>query len=571
MSLTLRNGKQWIIFSLGVFCLSMGMVLCLNYTDDFRNGRTGQAAIEATKFEEIEFGEGTQFEEVELGEGTQFEEVELGEGTQFGGPGLEEGTQFGESGLEEGTQFGESGAEENTQFENIELGDNGNIIKASTDTKYRLILGYLGYALFAIGGVLGILFVGFSIQEHPILGPEAELALLLGMMYFSASVLDTNLAMQLALCFIIPAIMLLSLRGIWCWLRHKCDIFWCLPHRLGVILADGFIYPQRYILVHMLWCIVMVVLSIIFFPVNYWSVLGYVFLFAAVLAICSLWKFGRMLGHLQIQFQNLSEGKSIAVQSGVFEETEQKLLVLQEKQEKAIHTAVTSERFKVELISNVSHDLRTPLTSILGYGELLQQETLSQTGKERLSHLNQKAGYMKELVESLFELTKGSSGVVESKKEEIDLIRLLEQTIGLLDDQLTAAGLLVRRHYEMESLKIVTDGFRMHQVFANLLGNAIKYACPGTRIHLEVKENDTEYLVRMTNTASYEMDFQPEEIMQRFVRGDKARSTKGSGLGLAIAQTYTESVGGQFHVTIDGDQFSAIVTFPKIETNSVPL
>ena len=125
----------------------------------------------------------------------------------------------------------------------------------------------------------------------------------------------------------------------------------------------------------------------------------------------------------------------------------------------------------------------------------------------------------------------------------------------------------MRRHYEADTLPVTTDGARMHQVFANLLGNAIKYALPGTRIHLEVRTREDSYLIRMVNTASYEMDFQPEEIIQRFARGDKARSTQGSGLGLAIAQTYTESVGGAFRVAIDGDQFSAIVTLPKTERN----
>ena len=198
---------------------------------------------------------------------------------------------------------------------------------------------------------------------------------------------------------------------------------------------------------------------------------------------------------------------------------------------------------------------------------LLQKETLSPEGEEQLRLLHQKAGYMSELVESLFELTKVSSGVIEAKKEKIDLIRLLEQTTGLFDDQLTNAGLSVRRSYVSDSIPVVTDGARMHQVFANLLGNAIKYALTGTRIYLEVKETECSCLIRMMNTASYEMDFKPDEIMQRFARGDKARSTKGSGLGLAIAQTYTESVGGKFHVAVDGDQFSAIVELPKTERN----
>lgn len=174
---------------------------------------------------------------------------------------------------------------------------------------------------------------------------------------------------------------------------------------------------------------------------------------------------------------------------------------------------------------------------------------------------------MNELVESLFELTKVSSGVVESKKEQIDLVRLLEQTVGLFDDQLVNAGLTVRRSYETDSVSVITDGARMHQVFANLLGNAIKYALSGTRIYLEVKEKENSYFIRMMNTSSYEMDFKADEIIQRFARGDKARSTKGSGLGLAIAQTYTESVGGSFRVAVDGDQFSAIVELPKTERN----
>ena len=104
-------------------------------------------------------------------------------------------------------------------------------------------------------------------------------------------------------------------------------------------------------------------------------------------------------------------------------------------------------------------------------------------------------------------------------------------------------------------------------MFANLLGNAIKYALKDTRIYIEVTEQKNSYLIRMTNTASYEMDFKAEEILQRFARGDKARSTKGSGLGLAIAQTYTESVGGSFRVSVDGDQFNAFVELPIIERN----
>jgi len=173
---------------------------------------------------------------------------------------------------------------------------------------------------------------------------------------------------------------------------------------------------------------------------------------------------------------------------------------------------------------------------------------------------------MQELVDSLFELTKVSSGVTEPKWENIDLVRLLEQTIGFYDDALKKAGLVVKRAYLEDHVPIISDGGRLHQIFANLLGNAIKYALPGTRIYLTLIKVPEGWRVRLLNTASYEMDFDPEEIVQRFARGDKARSTKGSGLGLAIAQTYTESLGGQFSVEVDGDQFCAFVTLPGLES-----
>ena len=144
---------------------------------------------------------------------------------------------------------------------------------------------------------------------------------------------------------------------------------------------------------------------------------------------------------------------------------------------------------------------------------------------------------------------------------KIDLIRLLEQTLGLLDDRIEEENLQVRRHYQAPSLELVTDGNRMHQVFVNLIENAIKYALPGSRIHLYVSKQERT-VVRLMNTASYEMDFTAQEIVERFARGDKARSSQGSGIGLAIAQTYTASVGGTFRVEIDGDQFSAIVELP---------
>jgi signal transduction histidine kinase len=325
--------------------------------------------------------------------------------------------------------------------------------------------------------------------------------------------------------------------------------------------------PSTALFGYYVWCMIPLIAGILQAVLRSFSIrvlLCLLFLLGVELVtVLSLFRYGTALLHLQQQLDSFRSGAEISVLGGPFSETEEKLKAVQSAHAEAIRQAVTGERFKVELISNVSHDLRTPLTAILGYGELLEQQPMSEEGKLQLSRLNQKAGYMRDLVDSLFELTKVSSGVLEPKREAIDLIRLLEQTIGLFDDQLTAAGLQVKRQYAMREAVLNTDGAMLHQVFANLLGNAIKYALKGSRIYLEAAETDTDYRVRMVNTASYEMDFTAEEIVQRFARGDKARSTQGSGIGLAIAQTYTEAVGGAFRIVIDGDQFSAIVTLPK--------
>lgn len=427
----------------------------------------------------------------------------------------------------------------------------------------------------AVGFLLSFfsaLLIGSAIfllkQRNTILGPDAAFLLIAAAnwwlyywentdyIYFYGTAGDYRMtAFRTVSVFLI----LIALRELWGWFCAKFASSWCCVYRL----ANRFATPQRTLLVFVSW--ILAGMGIGFLAVQAGLILSAVCVgVSAGFGLLCLWQYGADLNHFKAQLNHFEAGQPISVKEGAFSATEKQLLDVQAQHEEAVRTAITSERFRVELIANVSHDLRTPLTSILGYGELLENENLSSEGKEQLTRLNQKAGYMKELVESLFELTKVSSGAAEGKKDQIDLIRLLEQTIGLFDDQMNAAGLTVKRHYTADSVLLVTDGARMHQVFANLLTNAIKYAAPSTRIHLTVTERDHRCLVRMVNTASYDMDFTPEEIVQRFARGDKARSTKGSGLGLAIAQTYTESVGGQFHVAIDGDQFSAIVELPKL-------
>ena len=428
----------------------------------------------------------------------------------------------------------------------------------------------LGMILSFAAAIAGIVAIFVLSQKNAILGPDGIClapALLAAAYHISLNIeyiLWGSTALRLTLLseIVCTFVVLLCIRELFGWMKVRFSLSWCLVQRI----AQRCTAPQVSLLIFVAWILIPLAGLAWFRGSNVYGVFWICvvgFIATSAFGFLCLWKYGKDLSHFKKQLNNYQHGKPITVGDGAFARTEAQLLDVQAQHEEAVRTAVVSERFKVELISNVSHDLRTPLTSILGYSELLQNEVLSPEGQEQLRRLHQKAGYMNDLVESLFELTKVSSGVVESKKEQIDLVRLMEQTIGLFDDQLVSAGLVVKRSYCADTIPAITDGARMHQVFANLLGNAIKYALAGTRIYLEVRETNSSYLIRMMNTASYEMDFKPDEIMQRFARGDKARSTKGSGLGLAIAQTYTESVGGSFRVSVDGDQFSAIVELPK--------
>ena len=392
----------------------------------------------------------------------------------------------------------------------IEAADEYAVTNESVNDSYHYssFIRLLGVISLLIGCAACIAVLILLQQDEPLAGPDGTMILLVLSVLFR--LYSWNYVIGLSLFIFVLFITLRELTG---WVKHRFRITWLIGIRIAYWLTQ----------------------------------LAY----------------GRDIHHFSAQLEHFQEGKPVEISDGLYADMEAKLLLMQQEHAKAIREAVASERFRVDLITNVSHDLRTPLTSIIGYGELLQNEPLSEKGAESLNQLNRKANYMRSLVEDLFELTKVSSGVIEPNMKELDLVSLLEQTIGLMQDELDAADLTVKRQYVHEKILIVTDGSRMHQVFANLLENACKYALYGSRIYVYLDENGSQIQVRIVNTASYEMDFTPDEIMQRFVRGDKSRSTKGSGVGLAIAETYTASVGGSFEINIDGDQFSAIVRLPR--------
>lgn len=234
--------------------------------------------------------------------------------------------------------------------------------------------------------------------------------------------------------------------------------------------------------------------------------------------------------------------------------------------EKSIETQLRSERMKSELITNVSHDLKTPLTSIINYIELIKKEDVTpEHVNDYIKVLDQKSKRLKILIEDLFEASKASSGNLELNMENIDIVQLIRQSIGEMEEKLTNSNLDIRLNLSSEKINIYADGRRMYRVFENLLSNISKYSLPSTRVYIDLLESDESVIITMKNISSYELNFDATEITERFKRADESRNTEGSGLGLAISKDLVNLQGGKFSVEIDGDLFKSILEFPKID------
>lgn len=249
---------------------------------------------------------------------------------------------------------------------------------------------------------------------------------------------------------------------------------------------------------------------------------------------------------------------------GPFESVKTELSTVQHGFSHAVERALSSERMKGELITNVSHDLKTPLTSIITYIDLLQKADISDEKRnEYIKTLELKTDRLKTLIEDLFEVSKASSGNLQLEVSEVNIETLLKQTILGLDDRIAESGIQLRETYPEEGVKLQLDGARMHRVFENLIINIVKYALPGTRAYIDVLSSDDSVQIIFRNISSQEINHDALELSQRFVRGEESRTTDGSGLGLAIAKSFTELQGGYFSIAIDADLFKVILSFNK--------
>lgn len=229
----------------------------------------------------------------------------------------------------------------------------------------------------------------------------------------------------------------------------------------------------------------------------------------------------------------------------------------------AVNRELKSERMKTELITNVSHDIRTPLTSIITYVDLLKKEKDPLKIQEYVEVLDQKSQRLKLLTDDLFEAAKASSGTIPVHLERIDILSLLTQGLGEVNAKVEALDLTFKINHPKDKLYVAADGKLLWRSVENLLSNIFKYALRGSRVYIDIEDMGNDLLLTFKNISAYELNISADELMERFKRGDESRNSQGSGLGLSIAKSLIEIQKGQFSIQVDGDLFKVMIKIPK--------
>ncbi len=255
----------------------------------------------------------------------------------------------------------------------------------------------------------------------------------------------------------------------------------------------------------------------------------------------------------------------IAGDWGMFSAFQEELAAIQSGFSSAVEEEVKSQRMRTELITNVSHDLKTPLTAIITYTELLREEGVTESQrKEYLAVLHRKSLRLKTLIEDLFEVSKANSGNVAFDTEKVDICHLVRQMYLEYEDKAAKAGLVFRFRFPEQKVFLMLDSDKTSRIFDNLYANIIKYAMPDTRVYVSVESRDGEVGIELKNISGYELNIPAESLTERFVRGDSARNSEGSGLGLAIARSFVELQGGKMEIEIDGDLFKVYLFWKEL-------
>lgn len=284
---------------------------------------------------------------------------------------------------------------------------------------------------------------------------------------------------------------------------------------------------------------------------------------AAVLYMISLRKIQK--GGQEISRGNLDFQIDTQYMTGSLKSFSEDLNSIGEGLSKAVDDRLKSERFKTELITNVSHDIKTPLTSIINYVDLIKKENPeSETMRRYVDVLDRQSSRLKKLIEDLVEASKASTGNVSVDMEKCDACVILAQTAGEYDEKLRANQLELLMNIPEEPCYIMADGRHLWRVIDNLMNNICKYAQASTRVYINIENKNRKVQIVFRNISKYALNISSDELLERFTRGDSSRSTEGSGLGLSIANSLTEIQGGTMDLTVDGDLFKVTLTFDAV-------
>lgn len=361
--------------------------------------------------------------------------------------------------------------------------------------------------------------------------------------------------------------------SIWESLKEQRDLEKIWPQTFTAKLVDGAIsmFENRSMGMQSLILLTVIFLggfgfAVVMMSASFGVFLFYLFLFV-VFFIPVLYIFMRRIGYLNRMMQHteqMAQGRltndlKVKGQSPLAKHAEN-LNNLREGVRNSINEQAKSENMKTELITNVSHDLRTPLTSIITYTDLLKNPSITEEERKKyIDILDAKSNRLKTLIEDLFEVSKMASGNVEISKQRIDLAQLLQQAVGEHGEDFAAAQLDLRVNISEQPIYAYVDGQKWWRVIDNLIINARKYSLEGTRVYVNLKRNDGNAELTIKNVAKYELHEDASDLIERFKRADASRHTEGSGLGLAIAQSIVDLHGGQLDIAVDGDLFKVTV------------
>lgn len=335
---------------------------------------------------------------------------------------------------------------------------------------------------------------------------------------------------------------------------------------------------RKFVILNLVLSLIWIGIAMVFFYQSYYStiefmIVGGVMLVIYVIAVMAYWfKMDKCMINIYMASSKIRQGD---FHQNIKEEgpatlrlTAENLNNIKDGLEKAINSATRNEQLKTELITNVSHDLKTPLTSIINYIDLLKDENATEEEKKKyIDIITKKSARLKILIEDLFEASKAASRTMELNMDKADIVSLVRQTLGEFEEKISNSNLKFVVKLPEEKAYVNIDGKRTWRVLENLLSNILKYSMDNTRVYIEVIPTEEDVKIVMRNISAFEMDFNEEDILERFKRGDGSRHTEGSGLGLSIAKSLTELQDGTFKIDIDGDLFKVTVTFKKYVDN----